>query len=122
MAPSFPSPPRGPRGPCCTWSRTRFAPSAFPRGGGARPAWGRGEEVRERLPRLLTLLLVAAGLEVSSRSLPPGFGPEAALAIALLIAARLDMAGAVAIAAVLVRKGFDPGMAVALVAIGPMLS
>jgi hypothetical protein len=68
------------------------------------------------------LVLVAAGLEVSTRSLPTGLAPEAALAIALLIAARLDMAGAVAIAAVLVRKGFDPGMAVALVALGPMLS
>lgn len=76
-------------------------------------------EIRQRAPPLLMLLIVAAGLEVSTPSLPPGLLPTAALAVALALAARLDEAGAVAVAAVLVHKGFDAGLAIALVALGP---
>ena len=77
-------------------------------------------EVRHRAPPLLALLVVAAGLEASTPLLPQGIVPLATLGAALLLAARLDEAGAVAVAAVLVRKGFDPGIAVALVALGPL--
>lgn len=77
-------------------------------------------EVRHRAPPLLALLVVAAGLEASTPLLPQGIVPLAMLAAALLLAARLDDAGAVAVAAVLVRKGFDPGIAMALVALGPL--
>jgi hypothetical protein len=70
---------------------------------------------------LLALLVVAAGIEVSTPGLPQGLLPSAILAAGLLLAARLDAAGAVAVAAVLVRKGFDPGLAVALVTLGPLM-
>jgi hypothetical protein len=43
-----------------------------------------------------------------------------ALLLLLAFAARLDEAGAVAVAAVFVRKGLDPGLAVALLALGPL--
>ena len=76
--------------------------------------------VRQQAPPLLLLLLVAAGLEVSSSALPAGLWSQLTLSLALLFAARLDQAGAVAVAAVLVRKGFDPGLAIGLVALGPM--
>ena len=76
--------------------------------------------VRQQAPPLLLLLLVAAGLEVSSSALPAGLWSQLTLSLALLFAARLDQAGAVAVAAVLVRKGFDPGLAIGLIALGPM--
>ena len=76
-------------------------------------------EIGQRAPPLLALLIAAAGLEASTPSLPPGLLPTAALAVALALAARLDEAGAVAVAAVLVHKGFDAGFAIALVALGP---
>ena len=78
--------------------------------------------VRQHGPPLLLLLAIAAGLEVSTSALPAGFIKQLALSLALLLAARLDVAGAVAVTAVLVRKGFDPGLAIALVALGPMTS
>ncbi len=76
-------------------------------------------EIRQRAPPLLALLAAAAALEMSAPSLPASFLPSATLAVALLLCARLDEAGAVAVAAVLVHKGFDPGLAMALVALGP---
>ena len=75
--------------------------------------------VRRQGPPLLLLLVVAAGFEVSALALPAGLLPRLTLALALLFAARLDQAGAVAVAAVLVGKGFDPGLAVGLLALGP---
>lgn len=78
--------------------------------------------VRRQAPPLLLLLVVAAGLEVSTAPLPRGLLPQGALSLALLFAARLEQASAVAVAAVLVGKGFDPGLAVGLVALGPVSS
>src|SRR6266481_1407015 len=43
-----------------------------------------------------------------------------AFLLLLVLSARLDEAGAVAVAAVLVHKGLDPGLAVALLALGPV--
>ena len=77
-------------------------------------------DFRRRAPPLLTLLIVAAGLEVSTQVFPSALLARAVLGFLLLLAARLDEAGAVGIAAVFVHKGFDPGIAVALIALGPM--
>ncbi len=76
--------------------------------------------VRVRAPPLLMLSIAAAGLEVSARSFPSHPLPAAALCLAVVLAARLDDAGAGLIAAVLVRKGLDPGLAIALLAVGPV--
>jgi hypothetical protein len=76
--------------------------------------------VRQRAPAMLALLLTAAGLEVSAHAFPPSFIPAAALMLLLALAARLDEAGAVAMAAVLIHKGLDPGIAIALLALGPL--
>ena len=76
--------------------------------------------IGQRGPALLALLMVAAGLEVSMRSFPSSLLPAIALLLGLALAARLDEAGAVALAAVLVQKGLDPGLAVALLAFGPV--
>ena len=78
--------------------------------------------IRQHGPPLLLLLAVAAALEVTAPTLPAGPFSRIVLALALLFAARLDQAGAVAVAAVLVRRGFDPGLAIALVALGPATS
>ena len=77
------------------------------------------DSVRLRAPSLLALLVVAAGLEVSTPSFPAQLLPAAALGVGLLLCARLDEAGAVVVAAVLVRKGMDPGVALSLLVIGP---
>jgi uncharacterized protein len=76
--------------------------------------------VRERAPALLTLVIVAAVLEVSAGAFPTPFVPAAALLLLLALCARLDDAGAVVVAAVLVRKGLDPGIAIALLVCGPL--
>jgi len=76
--------------------------------------------VRERAPALLTLVIVAAVLEVSAGAFPTSFVPAAALLLLLALCARLDDAGAVVVAAVLVRKGLDPGIAIALLVCGPL--
>jgi hypothetical protein len=76
--------------------------------------------VRARAPALLTLLMAAGGLEVSTRAFPGALIPAAALVAIVALAARLDEAGAAAVAAVLVHKGLDPGIAIALLAIGPL--
>ena len=76
--------------------------------------------VRERAPALLTLVVVAAVLEVSARAFPTSFVPAAALLLLVAFCGRLDDAGAVVVAAVLVRKGLDPGIAIALLACGPL--
>ena len=76
--------------------------------------------VRQRAPALVALVLGAAGLEVSAHAFPTSFVPAAALLVLLALAARLDEAGAMAIAAVLVRKGLDPGIAVGVLALGPL--
>ena len=69
---------------------------------------------------MLALLMVAAGLQVSMPAFPGAVLPALGLLLGLVLAARLDETGAVAIAAVLVRKGLDPGLAVALLAFGPL--
>jgi len=76
--------------------------------------------VRVRAPPLLMLSIAAAGLDVSTRAFPSHPLPALALCAAVALAARLDDAGAALIAAVLVRKGLDPGVAVALLAVGPV--
>ncbi len=76
--------------------------------------------VRQRAPAMLALLTVAAGLEIGSRSFAGPLPAAALLLLALALAARLDEAGAAAIAAVLVAKGLDPGLAVAVLAFGPL--
>jgi hypothetical protein len=76
--------------------------------------------VRMRAPPLLMLSIAAAGLDVSAGSFPSDPLPALALWLVVALAARLDDAGAALIAAVLVRKGLDPGIAVALLAIGPI--
>jgi hypothetical protein len=78
------------------------------------------QAVRARAPALLTLLMAAAGLEVSTSVLPTLLVPAAALVAIVALAARLDEAGAVAVAAVLVGKGLDAGIALALLALGPL--
>ena len=77
------------------------------------------DAIRRRAPPLLALLFGAAGLEVSTPALPSHPLAALALALAVVLCARLDEAGAVAVAAVLVHKGLDPALAVALLAIGP---
>ncbi len=90
-------------------------------GGPARPLGGEVVAwVRQRGPAMLALLMLAAGLEVSMPAFPASVLPALALVVGLVLAARLDEAGAVAVAAVLVRKGLDPGLAVALLAFGPL--
>jgi hypothetical protein len=69
---------------------------------------------------MLALLMAAAGLEVSTRSFPSSPIAAFALIAAVALAARLDEAGGVTVAAVLVHKGLDPGIAVALLAFGPL--
>jgi hypothetical protein len=69
---------------------------------------------------MLALLMAAAGLEMSTSSFPRSFLAAGALLVVVAFSARLDEAGAAAIAAVLVRKGLDPGLAVALLAFGPL--
>jgi hypothetical protein len=91
-----------------------------PRPGESGVLAGLLDEVRLRAPPLLTLLAIAAGVEVSAPALPPGFWSAAVVSVGLLLASRLDVAGAVAVAAALVHKGFDPGFAAALIALGPI--
>jgi hypothetical protein len=76
--------------------------------------------VRQRAPPILALLMVAAALEICGGSLPGSLHAAAALLLVLGLCARLDEAGAVAVAAVLVRQGLDPGLAVAFLAFGPL--
>ena len=74
--------------------------------------------IRQQSPPQLLLLIVAAGFAVSTGAGLSGVSAQVVLALALLFAARLDAAGAVVLAAVLVHEGFDPGLAVGLVALG----
>jgi hypothetical protein len=74
--------------------------------------------VRTRAPRLLLLLIAAAGLQVSARSLPDHPLSFAILLLIVGLGARLDEAGGVMLAAVLVGKGLDPGLTVAFLAVG----
>ncbi|MCA1827480.1 MAG: hypothetical protein LC689_11165 [Myxococcales bacterium] len=75
--------------------------------------------IRRRAPPLLALSFVAAGLEVASSPLPTAVVPLLPVTVGLVLCSRLDEAGAVAVAAVLIHKGLDPGIAVAVLAIGP---
>ncbi len=76
--------------------------------------------VRTRAPPLFMLLVAAASLEVSAAAFPSNPFAATALLVAIALAARLDDAGAVLLAAVLVRKGLDPGFAIAMLVIGPI--
>jgi hypothetical protein len=53
-------------------------------------------------------------------SFPTSFLATAALLAVVALAARLDEAGAMAVGAVLIGKGLDPGIAVSLLALGPL--
>jgi zinc transporter ZupT len=75
--------------------------------------------VGARGPAMLALLVAAAALELSSSAFPASRIPGGTLLLLLVLCARLDEAGAVAVAAVLVHKGLDPGLAVGLLALGP---
>jgi hypothetical protein len=77
------------------------------------------DTVAERGPPMLALLVIAAGLDVAVLSVPMRSAEGVLLLAGVALAARLDPAGAVAVAAVLVRKGLDPGLTVAMLAIGP---
>jgi hypothetical protein len=74
--------------------------------------------VRERAPSLLALLVVAAALEVTAPLHSPASVAGVLLLLGVALAARLEEAGAVVIAAVLVRKGLDAGLVIAFLAIG----
>jgi len=71
--------------------------------------------VRERAPRFFTLLVAAAGLDVSCGPFPAHGFSSIALIAAIAVAARLDEAGGVLFAAILVAKGLHPGIGVAMV-------
>ena len=86
----------------------------------ARPVAELFSIIRQRAPPLLALLMAAAGLEVSTETFPGSLVAAGVLIVVVALAARLDEAGAVAVAAVLVHKGLDPGIAVALLAVGPL--
>jgi hypothetical protein len=77
------------------------------------------DAVAERGPPVLALLVLAAGLDVAVASVPMRSAEGVLMLAAVALAARLDLAGAVAVAAVLVRKGLDPGLTIAMLAIGP---
>jgi len=87
----------------------------------ARPIAGElVASVGARGPAMLALLLAAAALELSAQEFPASRLAGGTLLFLLVLSARLDEAGAVAVAAVLVHKGLDPGLAVALLALGPI--
>lgn len=75
--------------------------------------------MRQRGPALLFLSIAAAGLSVTTHPFPAEWAPAAGLMLGLALAARLDEAGGVLIAGVLVERGLDPGIAIALLASGP---
>lgn len=76
------------------------------------------EAVRQRAPRVLTLLIVAAAFEVGGGQLPLGPLGSAALLAALALAARFDDAGGVLVAAALIHRGLHPALAIAALALG----
>jgi len=87
----------------------------------ARPIAGElVASVGARGPAMLALLMAAAALELSAQEFPASRLAGGTLLFLLVLSARLDEAGAVAVAAVLVHKGLDPGLAVALLALGPV--
>jgi len=97
-----------------------LAPLA-PRGAPAR-RFSPGElldAVAERGPPMLALLVLAAGLDMAVEAVPTRSAEGVLVLAGVALAARLDPAGAVAVAAVLMRKGLDPGLMVAMLAIGP---
>ncbi|HEX4386872.1 MAG TPA: hypothetical protein VH083_28150 [Myxococcales bacterium] len=77
--------------------------------------------VRERAPRLLLLLLSAAAVEASLTHLPDSPLAIAGMLLGIFIAARLDEAGAVAVASSLLHKGLPPAAVLAALAAGPLL-
>jgi len=76
--------------------------------------------VRERGPRFLLLLVAAAAIESSLDRLPATPLGVLGVAIAVAVAARLDEAGAVLIAAAVLHQGFAPLAVLAGLAIGPI--
>ena len=97
------------------------AATSFRAAGAPRPIAGElVASVGKRGPAMLALLLAAAALELSSNEFPASRIAGGTLLVLLVLSARLDEAGAVAVAAVLVHKGLDPGLAVALLALGPV--
>ena len=79
------------------------------------------EAVRERAPRLLLLLMAAAAIEASLERLPDSPLATAVMLFVLLLAARLDEAGAVAVASTLLHKGLPPAAVLAALAAGPLV-
>jgi len=78
--------------------------------------------LRPRAPFLLLLLVAAAAALAGAPQLSPGLSLHTCWpALLLLAAARADGAFATPLAAVLVWKGFSPGLAIALLSLGPLL-
>ncbi|HEY2028480.1 MAG TPA: hypothetical protein VGH20_04640 [Myxococcales bacterium] len=76
--------------------------------------------VRERGPRFFLLLVAAAAIESSFDRLPTTPLGIAGVVIAVAVAARLDEAGAVLIAAAVLHQGFAPLAVLAGLALGPV--
>jgi hypothetical protein len=77
------------------------------------------EALRERGPRIFVLLVAAAVLQTVAR-LPDSPLATLGFLFALFIAARLDEAGAVALAFSLLGKGLSPALALVALAAGPL--
>ena len=77
--------------------------------------------LRRRAPWLLAALVGAASVDALAPASLPREPWVVALLLTVLLAARIDVAGAALIAAVLVGKGVPAGLAVALVAGGALL-
>ncbi len=78
-------------------------------------------QLRRRAPWLLVALVAAASLATLAPTSLPGEPRAVALLLVVPLAARIDVAGATLLAAVLVAKGVPPGLALALVACGALL-
>jgi zinc transporter ZupT len=92
--------------------------------GASRSSWAERmsplDAVRVRAPRLLLLLIAAAAIELSLDRLSDSPAVAIGLLVALLIAARLDEAGAVAVASPLLHKGLPPAAVLAALALGAL--
>jgi hypothetical protein len=85
------------------------------------PRMGPVEAVREHGPRIFLLLVAAAAIETSFERLPVAPLSQAGVVLALALAARLDEAGAVAVAAALLHKGLPAPAVLAALALGPLV-
>lgn len=80
------------------------------------------DAVRERGPRFFLLLVAAAAIDSSLDRLPSTPWGVLGVVVAVAVAARLDEAGAVVIAAAVLHQGFAPLAVLAGLALGPLAS